>query len=61
MLGNVVASLREMLAMLGVSIETLIFVLIATAVLATAILTGPTARIGVWFEDLMYRLGVWGG
>jgi hypothetical protein len=53
--GNVLGSLQELLAMFGVSTGTVVFVVVVTAVLSAAILTGQTARLGVWFEDIWHR------
>lgn len=53
-------SLGELLATVGVSTGTLMFAAVVTAVLSAPILTGRTVRIGVWFEELMYRHGVCG-
>lgn len=61
MLSSVLGSLQELLGVFEVSIGTLIFVAVVTVVLWALMLTGQTARIGVWFEDLMYRFGMWGG
>lgn len=57
MMADILVSLQELLAELGVSTETLIFVAIVTVMLSASMLSGQTARIGVWIEDLMYRSG----
>ena len=61
MLGNEFGSVEDLLAMLGVSTQTLMLVVIVATVMAAAMLTGQAARLGVWLEDLACRLGVWSG
>lgn len=61
MLGIGLGSVSDLLAMLGVSTETLMLVAVVTTVMAAAMLTGQAARLGVWLEDLMYRVGMWNG
>ena len=59
--GSVLTTLREILAIFGVSIEMAIFVIALTVMLSVSMLTGQAARIGVWLEDLLYRSGRCGG
>jgi hypothetical protein len=56
-LGSVLGSLQELLAMFSVSTEMLVFVAVFTTVLSALVLTGQTARFGLWFEDFSHRFG----
>lgn len=43
--------------MFSVSTEMLVFVAVFTTVLSALVLTGQTARFGLWFEDFSHRFG----
>jgi hypothetical protein len=56
-LTQVMSLIGRLVESLGGSTEMLIIMPVATVILTIAIVLGRATRIGVWIEDLAYRLG----
>ena len=57
MFSDLLVFAQEALTRLGLSTQLLMTVVAVIGVLLALMLSGQTARIGVWAEDLAYRLG----